>query len=87
MYLSNFTNEMLEGERSVGGCGCDVVAVPSANKTNKHDQTNMYDYFEVKIYCHTSFQFGQVVISERDTKGKGKCLCLVWWQAKLCQKN
>ena len=28
-------NEMLEGERLVGGCGCDMVAVPSANKTNK----------------------------------------------------
>ena len=28
-------NEMLEGEHLVGGSGCDVVAVPSANKTNK----------------------------------------------------
>ena len=43
----------------------------------EHDQTNMYDYFKVEIYCHALFQFGQVVISERDTEGKGKCLCLV----------
>ena len=36
-YLSNFMNEMLEGERSVGGCGCDVVAVLSANKTKQNE--------------------------------------------------
>lgn len=47
----------------------------------------MYDYFEAEIYCHASCQFGQVLILERDTEGKGKGLCLVWWQAKLCQKD
>jgi hypothetical protein len=47
----------------------------------------MYEHFEAEIYCHISCQFGQVLISERDTEGKGKDLCPVWWQVKLFQKN
>ena len=47
----------------------------------------MYDRFEAEIYRHASCQSGQVLILERDTEGKGKGLCLGWWQAKLCQKD
>ena len=48
----------------------------------------MYDHFEAEIYYHGSCQFfDQVLILEQDTEGKGKGLCLVLWQAKLCQKD